>query len=478
MHGWIILLAVVVGALLPVTLPAHEGEEHRAEESTPALPTRVEPRLAAASAELELVAVLRPDGLLIYLDHYASNEPVGGATVTVEWNQHTLTATPVEAGLYRLPAAEWPPGEHELLFTVAAPGLDDVLLGSLRIPEKTIPQNPAVSAFSAEYLRLSGAGLLGLLAGWLLGRRRSSPAALLLALGLLTPAIAHEGESHGAPAPPPAPVGDAPIRLPDGRLFVPKSVQRLLGVRTVVAEMRDTPKAVELNGHVIADPSHSGRVQATQGGLLAAPPEGLPHIGQAVRAGQALFYLAPLTQPTAREPLRAPVDGVISLAGAVAGQVVNAGDILVEIIDPRQWWAEAVAYDASLAPQIAAATGQTLDGQRLALRLVGMGYQRRSQGLPLHFQIDSPAVSLSAGQPLRIFVQTRDRVRGVPAPRDSVIPDSRGEHRVWIHTEAEYFAPRAVQGQSVDGATVVVTDGVQPGERMVITGAAALSQVR
>ncbi|HYQ92620.1 MAG TPA: HlyD family efflux transporter periplasmic adaptor subunit, partial [Candidatus Competibacteraceae bacterium] len=361
MPVWSTLWAAGVCWLLPITLFANSDEDHNHERPAPALTATLEPRLEAVSRELELLAVWQPDGLLIYLDRYASNEPVSGARLTVDLDSQTLSATPAGPGWYRLILATvLKPGDHELVFTVEAPDLKDILLGTLHLP--AAPKTPAPTAMTAphDYLLAGGAGLIGLLIGLILGRRRTVAPVLLVLLALSLPAlgVAHEGEAHGNP-PLMTPTGSAPTRLPDGSLFVPKPVQRLLGIRTVLAASRDLPQTLELNGHVIADPRHSGRVQATQNGCLEMAADGLPHLGQAVRANQVLLYLIPLANPAVREPLRAPVDGMISQVSAVAGQVVEARDILFEIIDPRQWWVEAVVYDASLNQRMAGATAQT-----------------------------------------------------------------------------------------------------------------------
>jgi hypothetical protein len=50
------------------------------------------------------------------------------------------------------------------------------------------------------------------------------------------------------------------------------------------------------------------------------------------------------------------VSGVIGAASVVAGQVVEAKEILFEVIDPARLAVEALAYDAALAEGIAAAS--------------------------------------------------------------------------------------------------------------------------
>ena len=83
------------------------------------------------------------------------------------------------------------------------------------------------------------------------------------------------------------------LRLPDGSLFVPKGVQRQLGLRHVVAEVGELAATVEFNGKVIADPNAGGRIQATQSGRIETGPKGLPTLGQKVTKGQVLAYLRP-----------------------------------------------------------------------------------------------------------------------------------------------------------------------------------------
>ena len=62
---------------------AHEGEDHTSSQAGIEA-TGISPRSEAASENFELVAVARRERLTIYLDRLRSNDPVTGATVTVE----------------------------------------------------------------------------------------------------------------------------------------------------------------------------------------------------------------------------------------------------------------------------------------------------------------------------------------------------------------------------------------------------------
>lgn len=92
----------------------------------------------------------------------------------------------------------------------------------------------------------------------------------------------------------PSPKPFSARRLPDGSLFVPKAVQRQLGLRHVIVAVGELAATVELNGTVVADPNAGGRVQATQVGRIEVAAGGLPTLGQKVTRGQLLALLHPV----------------------------------------------------------------------------------------------------------------------------------------------------------------------------------------
>ena len=131
--------------------------------------------------------------------------------------------------------------------------------------------------------------------------------ALLVGSTLALQVSAHGGEDHGdTPKPPaaPAPVAvvnaqgqvtfsEPALRLPDGSVFVPKSAQRQLSLRTRPAVKGEFPRTVELNGRIVADPNAGGRVQTFQSGRIEAGPNGLAVLGQRVSKGKILAWLQP-----------------------------------------------------------------------------------------------------------------------------------------------------------------------------------------
>jgi hypothetical protein len=181
-----------------------------------------------------------------------------------------------------------------------------------------------------------------------------------------------------------------------------------------------------------------------------------------------------------REALKAPVDGIVSVANAAVGQVAEARAVLFEVVDPARLWVEALAYDAPLAGKIKSARAVTGDGQSFDLEFLGGGYQLREHALPLQFRIvakDTPP-AVSVAQPVRVYAASGETVKGIPIPQGALVKGPANDNRVWIHASAERFVPKPVQIQPLDGSRVTVTAGLSPGDRVVVQGAPLLSQVR
>ena len=115
--------AILCGTIAPAI--AHEGHDH--EEQQPVSAGAL-PRGEADSGAFELVAIVRGENLEIYLDRFATNEPVAGATIEVESPGGPVKAAAAADGTYRV-AAPWLPknGRTELIFTVTAGDTTDIL---------------------------------------------------------------------------------------------------------------------------------------------------------------------------------------------------------------------------------------------------------------------------------------------------------------------------------------------------------------
>ena len=542
---------------LPATGIADAGHDHA--DPAPVASATLAPRMESQSETFELLAILEDGKLTLYLDRFASNEPVPNAKIEVQSGAFKVAAQTRSDGAYTAPADAFAtPGQYPLVFTVQADDAADLLNGTLTVPQ---PIGQAAHSHTwAEWLVWLASALV-VVSGiaWLWRRRRSESrtavasliavAAVATLAAFTSSAFADAGHDHAsdkndASKPGAAASGYAASnngsarRLADGGVFMPKPVQRQFGIRTMVAEMRDLARSIELNGRVIADPNAGGRVQSTQSGRIEPGPRGLPTLGQKVSKGEVLAYVKPvanaielgnqraqLAEITAqhaltekkvarleglegavpqkeidaaraefasldarkvavggslsnREPLIAPVSGVISAATAITGQVVEAREVLFEIVDPQRLLVEALAYDAAIVADIAGASGVPPGGGSLPLVFVGGAQQLREQALPLLFRIKPPLPPLAVGQPLSVVAQTRQTIKGVAVPLAALTKNGAGETVAWVHLGAEKFVARKVAFQALDGASVALTEGIATGERIVTAGAASLAQVR
>ena len=376
------------------------------------------------------------------------------------------------------------------------------------------------------------------------GRWRAALGGMALLSGVLVAgaALAHTG--HDGEEPTPAAATDAPRRQPDGSVSMPKDAQRLLAIRTVLAAANDAARTVQVIGQVVADPGAAGRVQASQPGRVGPGPQGLARLGQAVTQGDILAAVTPsigaverggvqaqvaeldatvrsaqakvarlsglagsvpgkdiddarleldgarkrraalLPSLTQGEILRAPVSGVVSVANAQVGALVESKDILFEIVDPKRLWIEATLADPALASQVRAATAVTPDGTQLTVTFSGRGLTLRQGAVPLQFRVDGAPPGLSVGSPVTVMAEldgpAGHRDRGVALPRAAIIRQANGLTAVWDHVSAERFVARPVRVRALDAGRVLVLDGLpsDPVPRIVTQGAELLGQVR
>ena len=329
-------------------------------------------------------------------------------------------------------------------------------------------------------------------------------------------------------------------RLPDGSVNVPKSAQRRMAIRTLLAPESEAAATVEMPGRVIMDPNASGRVQVAHGGRIEPGPKGLPVAGQTVKRGEVLAYVRHHAEPyalgaqqaqlaelraqrqlatqrvqrlesldgtvprkeliaarteaaslaeressigaslVAREVLTAPVSGVIARADLVLGQVVEPRDVLFEVVDPARMLVEATTADARVAARVAGAS--LLGVPEVTLRLLGAARSLRDGVLPLTFAVNSlqkgAALPVVIGQPVTVVVQSLDRIKGVVLPAQAVVRNPSNESIVWIKSGAQRFVPQPVQFRPLDANTVVVTQGLSADNRVVVQGASLIAQIR
>jgi RND family efflux transporter MFP subunit len=368
------------------------------------------------------------------------------------------------------------------------------------------------------------------------GRRRLLIVPAVIIGLILASAVAwgHEGHDHGPDLS--ASMGNSPHRRPDGRLFVPKPTQRLLEVRTRIATIETKTRTVRFHGRVVADPNRSGVAQSTIQGRYEAPQGGVPPLGTKVKTGDLLGRVAAsfasidssdmmqtlgaldqeialarrklmrqeqllasnavpkasvddtriqieglekrrqelLAARVRPEDLRAPVSGVIAMTRVVAGQVVQPSDVLFQIIDPGSLMVEALVFD-QIDPDAVHEATASVAGVAAPIRLKFLG---RSRALQQQYSLLEMAVRLNTGTPVTVIATAGERVTGVVLPHAALAQAPNGQTVVFSHKEPEVFVPRAVRVEALDRDNVLITAGIDAGEKIVVHNAPLLNQVR
>jgi membrane fusion protein, heavy metal efflux system len=549
--GFLLLLAGLFGA---PPAAAHEGHDHGA--PPPPVSLTIAPRADASSADFELVAIARGATLRIYLDTFRGNEPVHDADIEVDGPAGTVKASATSDGAYTF-VAPWlsRPGNYDLAFTVQAKGAIDILTATLTIPEPVVLTvatggllNAIVGTAWAQDIqtRLSTrdtslwvvggvAFIAGLLVAGLFRRRAPTTAIFVLAALILlnsTPSFAASPSTAAAASA----ERDVAQRFADGAIFVPKTTQRILAIRTVFTEVRTFTGTVELPARVISDPSAAGYVQASVAGRLAPPQGGFPRLGTRVAVGDVLAFVQPAIgaadvtsqqqqsreidqqisiverrlerfrqiqnviarsqvedaelelqglrarranlERAPREPERliAPVSGVIAAVQAIAGQIAEPNAIIFQIVDPARFWVEALSFEAHAID--GSANGRFGDGRTVPLAYRGSGLADRNQAIPIQFSVEGATRGLRAGQLLTVLASTSDERTGIAVPRTSVLRGPNGQSIVYEHTNAERFLPREVRVEPLDGNQVLIVSGIEAARRIVTQGAELLNQIR
>ena len=134
------------------------------------------PRIEAQSDLFEIVGVVEGGAMTIFLDRYATNEPVSGAKIEIEGGSLMGSAQASPDGTYAFRhAALTQPGQFPITFTIVAGTDTDLLAGEIMIADPSASTARASDDPSRRRWWWVGSGLLLLagiaIAGWLRRQR-------------------------------------------------------------------------------------------------------------------------------------------------------------------------------------------------------------------------------------------------------------------------------------------------------------------
>ncbi|CAA7625631.1 Membrane-fusion protein [Candidatus Terasakiella magnetica] len=470
---------------------------------------------------------------MVYLADIDSNAPVTGASIEAEadgW-RGSAQVTPAD-GVYEL--AWMPKGTGvDVSLIVSAAAKDDLLLvqGVRPLSPSGHPMETTEPPPS-HWTHWTGGGLIGaavVVVALLFSRRRRASAIVLASLLAAGPALAHGGEDHGTPQPAQAQIQPGqPIAMSKSTQFLLGIRTEKIEPREAADTVRVVGRVIpDPGGYARIQPSQPARI-------VADPNFPIPVPGQVVKRGQVLAVLEPtltnlergdkrsslsrieselaiaereLMREVAlgalvpakqvettrirldqlrreraqiagtslgRELLLAPVDGVITDVHVVPGEVVGPTQALVEVVDPALLRVEAVIHDLLLARKVssAQAASKLLPGEIFPLTLLGVSPRMDplDQGVHAVFKVHGgQADSLSIGMPVDVYLATGAVRLRTAVPRDA-IAEMGGRQVVFVRTAPETFEARPIKVERIVGPLAEISEGVNPGDRVVTQG--------
>ena len=472
-----LLTLLLLMAGLATRARAHEGHDDAPGTGTSAIASRHV--LTALSDRYEVVLKndpLRPGlktAMDLYLSDYQTNTPVSGAAVSLSlhsggrelWKGSTTSSQ--RAGVYTVPfQAPADTGSFTMLVTVAGVGAEErFALSGLEVTRAHAGSgSPSQRGFG--WLWFLGAGLVLLVGLVFTARRRAAAAraALILCLVLTPSARAHEG--HDA-----APTASGASVGPGAQIHVAKESQFLLGIRTEPLQRQPVQKRLSVLGRVAPRGGGEIEIVAPQSGRIFFAAGHAPVLGQSVTKGEAIARLRVVDDLN----LRVPLTGVLTGVFVVNGQLVEAGQKLMTLLDPSVVWVHADVYEADVASvqrsTHAAITSQTMPDLALTGRRVALGVtQGEVPGtVEAWFEAPNPGGRLRIGALVDVGIEQGGVDSALVVLRSAVF-EKEGRKLVFVHTAAERFAAREVTLGTSLGTHVVVTGDLAPGDRVVVLG--------
>ncbi|MBK7003162.1 MAG: hypothetical protein IPH35_25565 [Rhodoferax sp.] len=129
------ILVIFIAFALPAWAggDSSDGHSHGAPTPAPApISQGATPRTATTTEEFEVVAAFEGQNLVVYVDHFASNEPVARAKVEIEGTRFKGIASETAPGTYMLPIpSPLPPAKHALTISIESAESADLLAVTL-----------------------------------------------------------------------------------------------------------------------------------------------------------------------------------------------------------------------------------------------------------------------------------------------------------------------------------------------------------
>ncbi|MBK9691505.1 MAG: hypothetical protein IPO73_07475 [Gemmatimonadetes bacterium] len=291
------------------------------------------------------------------------------------------------------------------------------------------------------------------------------PALLVVALACAGGADHDEAEAQDQEAEPAAlvPVGEG------AGLALDSALRERMGIRlTTLARAAVRPER-EVPAFVVDDPGATTTVRAAVGGRLLPAGDGpWPRIGELLSADELIAVVGDA------RPIAVPRGGTVTRLLAQPGELVQAGQPLLELVDYGHPLAQ-VAWAGEGAPPARLAFALTPGSTRIAGGLAGAAPTADPlTRLPAYHYRLAGAAGLRPGVLLTGYLPDPDAPSGaVLVPDDAVV---QWDALAWVYVErapGRFLRVHVATTHPVPGGWLV-TEGAVPGDRVVSRGAGQL----
>jgi Cu(I)/Ag(I) efflux system membrane fusion protein len=171
----------------------------------------------------------------------------------------------------------------------------------------------------------------------------------------------------------------------------------------------------------------------------------------------------------------APASGIVKEINVTEGKYITEGTLLYRIEDVSQVWVEAELYPNEL---LLVKTGEKVNvivsgfesnPIEATVTFINPEFKAGTQITLKRAALSNPGLKLKPGMQAQVLLPHSKR-KNIAVPTDAVIRDSKGSH-VYVNTENNSFQPRMVKTGAEDFEQVEITEGLEDGEQIAVSGA-------
>jgi Cu(I)/Ag(I) efflux system membrane fusion protein len=256
-------------------------------------------------------------------------------------------------------------------------------------------------------------------------------------------------------------------------IHIAADVVHNLGVRTVTVGKRSLERRIDTVGYVEYDRTKLSDVYGPADGYINGLT--LRSVGERVKRGQFLFQLDSPTLSTYYDKTYAAQDGIVAALNVIEGEFVTPTTKLLTLADLSSVWVLADVFEGQAhwvkLGQRAAVTLPYIEGRRWegTVEYLYPNLDPETRTLKARIRIDNPDEALKPNMHAEVTIHAGPENEVLAIPREALIETGKRQ-RVIVAQEKGHFQPREVAVGMERDDWVEVTEGLEEGAAVVVSG--------